>query len=93
MSEGIAPPNRPPPPDMAGAEKDEELAWKIGALRSARPLGAGMEGAPKDCRGEGAGALKVGRESVRGAEKTGVGGGELKTELPRKVEGRVTWEA
>ena len=76
----------------------------MGLLRSERPLGIGAEGdwklrlgAAGAMRGagaeRGAGALKVGRDKVRGAEKVGVGGGELKTLPPRNVEGRVTCDA
>ena len=51
----------------------------------------GVDGA---MRGAGEEKLRVdGRDSVRGAEKLGMEGGRLMMLLPRKLEGRVTWEA
>ena len=85
--------------ELEGAEK---LATPGLLERSTRPLGRGIDGALKLRPGEEEGALKLrlgvgegaerkdGRERVRGAEMLGLDGGLLKTELPRKVEGRVT---
>jgi len=73
--------------ELEGAEK---LATP-GLERSARPLGRGCDGALKLRLGDGEGAERTdGRERVRGAEMLGLVGGLLKTELPRKVDGRVT---
>ena len=91
------PPNRP---ELEGADNVRD-ACTTGLLRSARPLGLGMEGALNErlgvegaIRGAGEEKLRVdGRDSVRGAERLGMEGGLLMMLLPRKVEGRVTWEA
>lgn len=74
---------------------DLELLATPGLLgRSARPLGRGWDGTLKLRLGEGDGEERsAGRDRVRGEEMLGLVGGLLKTELPRKVEGRVTWEA
>ena len=97
LSEGT-PPNRP---ELEGADNVLDACTTGLLLRSARPLGLGMEGALKErlgvdgvMRGAGEEKLRVdGRESVRGAEMLGMEGGLLIMLLPRKVEGRVTWEA
>ncbi len=95
MSDG-SPPKRPEEEDeelrtVREAEVLEELATPG---RSARPLGRGCEGMLKLRLGEGEGKERTdGRERVRGAEMLGLLGGLLRTELPRKVEGRVTCEA
>jgi len=109
ISDGTPPPNRPEedetaPIGLRELEGAEKLATP-GLERSARPLGRGSDGALKLRPGDEEGELKLrlgegkgaerteGRDRVRGAEMLGLEGGLLKTELPRKVEGRVTWEA
>lgn len=75
--------------DMDGAEK---LASGLG--RSARPLGRGSDGALNEREGDGAGELRkpLERGSERG-DTLGIAGGLPRMDEPRKVEGRVTWEA